>query len=425
MIGLLPPIPHLVRQPGTLPPWAIFFLLSPWSISSGYVGVAVVFQLAGAGLSTTAIAGYMSLVLLPQTAKVAWAPLVDTTLGPKRWYLIGIVATLVMLVTVGFVPVGRQTLPVVTILVVAMSFVSTFIHLSNDVIMAYDVADDRKGQAAGWGSAANLGGSAIGGGLAIYLTQQGLPAWFPACALAVLCAACTPVLALAAPRPPAGSGENQITGLKALARDVVDLLRSRTGALAFLLLLLPIGTGGMSNLLPALARDWQAGTASVVAVSGVGGGLVQIVGSLAGGMLCDRFDRKLVYCVAGVAIALVAATMAFGPRTPVAFVTFSFLYLLVLGTCYASFTAVGLEAIGKGAAATKLMVFICVSNLSVNLVEFADGVVHDRLDVAGMLLFEAALGSVSVLLFAGVTWWTARSTSGAARQRAEGAVVGS
>ena len=421
---MFPRTPHVVRKPGTLPPWAIFFLLSPWSISSGYIGVAVVFGLAGAGLSTTAIAGYLSLILLPQTAKVAWAPLVDTTLDPKRWYLIGIVATLAMLVIVGFVPVGRQTLPVITILAVALSFVSTFIHLSNDVIMAYDVADDRKGQAAGWGSAANLGGNAIGGGLAIYLAQQGLPAWFPACVLAALCAACTPVMVLAAPRPPAGSGENQITGLKALGRDVVDLLRSRTGTLAFLLLLLPIGTGSMSNLLPALARDWHARTASVVAVSGVGGGLVQIVGSLAGGMLCDRFNRKLVYCVAGVAIALVVAAMAFGPRTPVAFVAFSLLYLLVLGTCYASFTAVGLEAIGKGAAATKLMVFICVSNLSINVVEFADGVVHDRLNVAGMLLFEAALGGVSVLLFAGVAWWTGRSRSAVARQRADEAVVG-
>ena len=40
-------------------------------------------------MTVAAIGALVALSVLPQTWKVLWAPLVDTTLSPKLWYLIG------------------------------------------------------------------------------------------------------------------------------------------------------------------------------------------------------------------------------------------------------------------------------------------------------------------------------------------------
>jgi len=44
-------------------------------------------------VSIGAIAGLVALSLFPQTWKVLWAPIVDTTLTTKKWFLISAVAT--------------------------------------------------------------------------------------------------------------------------------------------------------------------------------------------------------------------------------------------------------------------------------------------------------------------------------------------
>ena len=56
------------------------------------------------------------------------------------------------------------------------------------------------------------------------------------------------------------------------------------------------------------------------------------------------------------------------------------------------------EAAGERAAATKLTLCVCLSNLSISLVQFLDGVTHDRFGITGMLLREAAFGIVSAVL---------------------------
>lgn len=200
-------------------------------------------------------------------------------------------------------------------------------------------------------------------------------------------------------------------GFRSLALDLWGLVHSRSGALAVLLVLLPIGTGGMFNLLPALAKDWHAGVHEVLIVSGLLGGGVQIAGSLFGGMLSDRADKKLVYCAGGIALSIASIAMMLGPRTPAGFILFALIYAFIMGICYGAFTAVVLEAIGKGAAATKFTLMICVSNIGVQGMQLFDGVLHDRHGVAGMLVGEALLGIAGVVLFVLVIAVTARTNA--------------
>ena len=64
-------------------------LIIPFGVSTGYVTVTLAYVLAQKGMTVTAIAALGSMSVLPQTWKVLWAPLADTTLTPRLWYLLG------------------------------------------------------------------------------------------------------------------------------------------------------------------------------------------------------------------------------------------------------------------------------------------------------------------------------------------------
>ena len=274
----------------------------------------------------------------------------------------------------------------------------------------------RKGRAGGWGAAANLGGSAVGGALAIYLAQQKLPMWTPAGAMALVCVVVSPFILMASPRPRIVEPQADRTGLKALARDLWDMIRSPKGALTLFLLVLPIGSVDVQALLPAIAKDWRAQASDVVFVTGVGGGVVQMGSALLGGLVADRLNRKLAFCLTGLLIAGVVGAMAVAPRTPLNFVLLSTLYLALQGVSFAAFVAVEFDTIGKGAAATKCMLLVCVSNLSITLFQLGDGYVHDTFGVTTMLLMGSGAGLASIMLFGLVAWWQgrARPSTGAA-----------
>ena len=59
-------------------------------VLTGYLGVALGYLLAQAGLNAEQIAGLIALSFIPQTWKFIWAPLVDTTLSRRRWYVLSV-----------------------------------------------------------------------------------------------------------------------------------------------------------------------------------------------------------------------------------------------------------------------------------------------------------------------------------------------
>ena len=84
------------------------------------------------------------------------------------------------------------------------------------------------------------------------------------------------------------------------------------------------------------------------------------------------------------------------PRTALVFLVSACLYNLVVGFCYGAYSAVTLEAIGKGAAATKFNLISSLSNAPILLVTLVDGWAETRFTPPAMLYTEAALGVVGV-----------------------------
>jgi len=91
--------------------------------------------------------------------------------------------------------------------------------------------------------------------------------------------------------------------------------------------------------------------------------------------------------------------MALLPRTQPMFVVWTSVYAFITGLTYAGFSAFVLEAIGKGAAATKYNVYASLSNMPIYYMTNVDGWAHDRWGSGGMLYVEAICCTAGAIAF--------------------------
>jgi MFS family permease len=241
--------------------------------------------------------------------------------------------------------------------------------------------------------------------------------WIAGAALGVACALCCVALAFVSEPPAALATGSYRRRLGEVLSDLWHVARSRTGYLALLICFLPIGTGAASNLWSAVADDWHAAADTVALVTGVFNGVVSAAGCLAGGYFADRIDRKTAYALYGLALAVCAVAMAWAPRTESMYVAFTMIYAFLQGLSYAGFTAVALEAMGLGAAATKYTLFASLSNMPIMFMTMIDGAAHTRWGAGGMLYTEAVFGVAGLAVFIALA--AATATAAGARLGAE------
>lgn len=437
-------------NPRATHPVLFLLLFVPMGISNGYVAVTLAFLLAGAGVGLDAIAVLGNWSLFPQTWKFLVAPLVDTTLTNKTWYLITAVLTGVLIAVTGLVPAAASNLTPITICVFLISLASAFTALAADSIMAHATRPEEKGRAGGWSQAGNLGGSAIGGGLGLWLAQNLSPAgdrgvglwlahhsgitWFAGAgawlgdhmaaavvgsmAVGLLCILTCPALSYVHEPPSEQRGTNFIANLANVGKDLWSVLQSRKGLVAFVAMWLPISAAAMTQLWAGAAQDWHASSDWVVLINGMLGGVISMVGCIAGGWLCDRMNRMVAFNAFSLVCCVCALAAAFSPRTEAMYILFVGVYLLITGFCYAAFGAVVLEAIGKGAAATKYNVLAGIANVPIIYMAYLDGKAHVMhapswlpswlpSDSAALMLYSEAfvpvLGTLIILTFVIVT----------------------
>ncbi|MBO9574419.1 MAG: MFS transporter [Sphingobium sp.] len=380
--------------------WVFLPLFAPFGISSGYVTVTLGFMLGKTGLSLAAISALVALSVWPQTWKVLWAPLVDTMGNPKLWYGLGAALTGLSILAMSTIHAGSATIPLLSVLIVLSSIASTFVSMSTEIFMAHFVPHEAQGAASGWGQAGNLGGQGVGGGLGLILAENISLPWVSGLALALICLGCWAMVTLLPAAPRGHRHEHYLDSLRNVIGDVWSVARSRMGYLALIVMLLPVASGGAANLWASIAGDWHADANLVALVNGVVGGLVSAVGCLIGGYVCDRMDNKGAYALFGIAAGVVAVLLGWAPRTPTAFVVGTLAYALMIGAGYAAYNAIVLEAIGKGAAATKFNLLAAIANVPIAAMTQFDGAMHDRGGAMLMLYGELAMPAVTLGAFA-------------------------
>jgi MFS transporter, PAT family, beta-lactamase induction signal transducer AmpG len=366
------------------PFWAILTL--PFGLTVGFASIAVPFVLRARGVDMTLIATVSQVSQLPHIVKPFWSPALDS--GPRRrtWYFATIALTAVALAATALIPPSMTEhlgpLPMIgvytAVLLVAQAAVATSASAVL-ALMAVTVPDSVRGRASGWQTAGNLVGMSAGGGLVAWMIGHASTTT-TAIVLASICAVCAiPAAFIEEIPPPRRSAWRLIVEL---GQEIGRVLRSRDGWTGMLICLSPVGTGSLTNLFGALAKDYAPDDAGaerlVVIVTGILGGIVNAGGSLAGGYIVDRVNRRLAYVVFGGITALSAVAMMIAAATPTAFTVGCLAYTFANGLCYAAFYAFLLDLLGKTrGVTTQLALYVGASNTAITYVTWFDGASYD------------------------------------------------
>src|SRR6476660_211281 len=91
-------------------PIVFLFLNLPFGVMSGYVTVTLGYLLSQGGVGTDQVAELIAVSVIPHTWKFLWAPIVDTTLSRKAWYVLTAMVSAVGIFAIGVPPANASSL---------------------------------------------------------------------------------------------------------------------------------------------------------------------------------------------------------------------------------------------------------------------------------------------------------------------------
>ena len=384
---------RLAGLPTYIPPALFGLLIIPFGIVTGYCGVTLPRVFEQAGESTTAVAAFQAFALQPHSFKFMIEPALDARWRKRSWFLVSIVLTAVFLaasvlfqrmrggVSFGGIHLGQLAL-MGALLFVANGAVATSSGAMN-AVMAVTLPKEKKGSAAGWAMAGNLGGYGIGGAIGLFVTQK-LPTPIAAVTMgALVILAAMPALLIHEAKPPS---HPIFVAVKNLLRDAWKTMKSKEGWTGMVICASPVGCGGLTGLFSDMASKYGAGDNQVALVNGLFGGIVSAIGCIGGGYVADKMNRRLAYALAGLLTGVIAITMSLMPMTPNVYTTGCLAYQLANGVAYAAWAAFVLDLMGNDAAvATKHALLAAAANQATNYMLVFDGLAADGHVLGGRL----------------------------------------
>lgn len=376
-------------------------LYIPFGALGGFVSVALTFLATRNGLSISEGALLNAAQLLTAWLKWIWAPVIDITLTPRRWTVIATGLSALGVLAMSMVPLKPENLWLLLMIIAVASLVNSIVGMAVEAMIGRTTKPEDAGRVSAWFQAGNLGGTGLGGGLGLFLIQHLPSPWMAGAIMGLLFMLCCTALVFTPVLEP-HRGANVVASVKNVLIDLRDMVKLRGGLLAAILCAMPVGTGAAQTVLTqgAVAGYWGAGEGEVALLQGLFAGFITAIGCFAGGYVCQRIHPRSAYAIIGVALGVIATAMAICPATITMYVLWSLTYSFGVGLAYSAFTAVVLNAMGAGSAATKYNIFASLSNFPIWWVGLVLGLVAEKLGPRAMLLSEAGLGVLGVSLFA-------------------------
>ncbi|MBV8062724.1 MAG: MFS transporter [Nevskia sp.] len=394
------------------PPWLFGLSNLSFGVAGGYTSVAMPLILRQAGVPMSTIGGVSAAVLVPLSWQFLWAPVLDVGLRRRSWLLLAAALGALLLAASLLLSLPGQLWPFEVCCVLGQGLTG-LVSACNGALVATRVPPSQHGRASGWLNAANLGGSAVGGGLVIQLADRLTP---QAAAIGLGLLTFLPALAVLLVDEPLRAQRTPRQVFSTMWRDVRHTATSRRGWTGILFCLAPVSTPALLDLFSAVGGDYGASSDTVGFTMGYGSGLLTALGALLGGRFLDRLDKRRAYLLSGLLIALVDAVMACAPRSEVTYIAGTLVYSLVAGLCFAAFTAVVLEIIGEvdRSAATQYTLFDAAGNLATSYLAWMDGHGYDLFKArglpgsGGLLLTDAGMNVAGVIGLVLMMWMLRR-----------------
>ena len=386
------------------PPWLFAVSGMPYGVVGSFGGQVMPYLTSRAGIKLDTIGWFGTLVLVPPMLQFLYAPIVDV--GPKRkhWLIIVSVLGAAALVAACMMPLPQHVNLFLAFAVVAQT-ISGLVGSCNGGLLAVSMPDELRGRASAWLNVGNLSGGALSAAVAIWMTGHGFEPLVIGLALAVMMVG--PSLAiLAVVEPPRDNIQHLRELFGTTLHDVKKVILSRSGVTGILLFLSPVGTAALANYFSGMAGDYHASDDLIAFVSGPANAGLTALGALIGGLLCDRYNRRVLYLASGGLTALCGLAMLVSPHTWLTYLWGVCLYALITGFSYSSFTATVLETIGKGgkAASTQYALFVAAGNIAIAWVGFVDTRFYTLHKVNGVVASDAGLNILGVVVLSLVFW---------------------
>ena len=414
-----------MEKPTTRPPhpFLYFLLFLPFGATSGFIMYTIGSLAKDAGMSYEVIAGMTATNTLPHTWKFLWAPLVDTVWTGRGWYISTNLISSAAIISLGFIPITDGNVWLITVIIFMNGLSTTFIGMCTEALMAKLTPPEQRGAAGGWSQAGNLGGATVGGlGLMMSDASSASHKWIAFVVVGGLLLACSLVLTFVKEPPPPQPRPKFFDSLRLLGRDIRDLLTdpvregkvkpkwmlglppvlfytlSGAGILSISLSLMPIGSGGAQNIFAAMGEEWGASKDWIALLNGLISGGGAIVGSVAGGYLANKIDKRKAYALSGVILAVLTFGMAASPQNVYFYTAGVIAYGFALGMCYSTFTAFVLDIIGHTGGATKYNLFASLANMPIYTMALVDGYVATKHGTNSMLWIDGLSGIVGAVV---------------------------
>jgi PAT family beta-lactamase induction signal transducer AmpG len=167
-----------------------------------------------------------------------------------------------------------------------------------------------------------------------------------------------------------------------------------------LLMLFPMCSGAAIGLLPGIAQDYGLSGQQMAWMNGIGGALLTATGSLAATFIPARTRASVAYLCVGLVNEATIAILWLGPLRPSTYFVGATLYLFTIGACYALFTAVVLEFLGRSgkSGCARYSIINSLGNVPVAYMTAVDGRGGKLWGARGLAGTDAVVGAIGAAI---------------------------
>ncbi len=378
-------------------PWLFAFLIAPTAvIAIGLVNGALSYLLRREGINPARGSQIVALLTIPHTIYFLWCPIADFWMRRRTWVLVSSGAAAATL-AVAFHQPSLASPWAIRLILLSFCFALLTAASTGGIMGALQTERNRR-TAGGFYQAGSLAFAAVAVFVLVSLAEH-----FSLGFLGWVIAAMVFLPALAALAVPAGEapGTHSVHETAARIWSEFRITFLRWDAIPYtLLIVMPMCSGAMIGLLPALAADFGVSGTQVAWINGIGGALLTAAGSLGAAAIPVRIRAPIAFLLAGIANAATLAIFALGPQRPAVYFTGTVLYLFTIGGCYTLFTGVVLEFLGHSgkSGGARYSIINSFGNLPVAYMSYVDGVGYARWGSRGMPAIDAALSITAASL---------------------------
>jgi PAT family beta-lactamase induction signal transducer AmpG len=377
-------------------PWLFGLLIAPMAVlSNGVIGGVLSYLLRGQGIAQGRAAEIVALLNLPQIIYFVWSPVTDFWIRRRTWLIVAATAAAAAMLAAFLEPTLANTRAIV-LMFISACFGQLIVAGCGGMMGTLHLEESRRRA-----SSFYQGGSLAFGAVAVFVlallsekVRLRTLGWITA-ALIIL----PSLAALASPKQDTVSTR----GLKETLTRIWHEFKGtflRWEAIPYtLLMIFPMGSGAMIQLLPGLAADYHISGQQVAWINGMAGSLLTAAGALATTLIPARVRASVVYLLICLLNEAALAILWLGPQRPFVYVVGSTLFLFTVGACYACFTAVVLEFLGSSgkSGSARYSIINSLGNIPVAYMVLIDGKGYTRWGARGEPGTDVVLGAVGAV----------------------------